>query len=83
MTLTDLEELTPNTVFAHGIDPQLGHWAAVRGDIPDWAAYAHPNPPALNTSHVYWVAAHGHKVLKYRAIQLVGADLAMAQRYRA
>jgi len=53
LTVEKLTEMEPGTIFARGeiIDSPLGvnleatnkmlRWAAVRGDIGDWAIYAH------------------------------------------
>lgn len=60
LTLKELEEAAPNSIFRAGnayIDGIWVRWVAVRGTIPDWSIY-------LNTLYKAdeWIKDYGNKV---------------------
>mgnify|MGYP001560158826 CR=1 FL=1 len=69
LTLKELKELPPNTIFASGLamDNKDGlfmantnrelRWVAVRGGIYDWAVYCH-----FSDKDIEWIKDSGDKV---------------------
>jgi len=78
LTLKDLKEMQPESIFDEGIaiNNSMGlnmtgtgeelRWVAVRGGIHDWAIYCH-----LSTYDKEWIAKHGDKVHSGRHIRML------------
>lgn len=83
ITLQNLKEFSPETVFASGENLDSSYfgypfkWVAIRGGIHDWAVYHGP----INKSFS-WIADTGDKVHPSIAKILVNPDLEALQMYR-
>ncbi len=90
LTLKELKEMMPDTIFARGTvsDNPVGvnmtnsgrllRWAAVRGGIHDWAIYCH-----WAEKSYAWIKSYGDKVTSEANIQkLVPCDDESFKMYR-
>ena len=77
LTLEQLRQMKPETIFAKGWEPKIGHWVAIRGGIYDWAVYA----TKADMDDAY-IANRGDKVWKKYAVRLVNATPGAEKWYR-